>query len=38
MPILRYTRGDAEGDANSFHSLTPELSSKYNIQALVSTG
>ena len=29
MPILRYTRGDAQGDANSFHSLTPELSFIY---------
>jgi hypothetical protein len=29
MPILRYTRGDAEGDVNSFHSLTPELSFIY---------
>jgi hypothetical protein len=29
MPILRYTRGDSEGDANSFHSLTPELSFIY---------
>ena len=29
MTILRYTRGDAEGDANSFHSLTPELSFIY---------
>ncbi len=29
MPILRYTRGDAEGDANSFHSLRPELSFMY---------
>jgi hypothetical protein len=29
MPILRYTRGDAQGDVNSFHSLTPELSFIY---------
>jgi len=29
MPILRYTRGDAEGDANSFHALRPELSFIY---------
>jgi hypothetical protein len=28
-PLLRYTRGDAEGDANSFHALTPELSFVY---------
>jgi hypothetical protein len=28
-PILRYTRGDADGDANSFHALTPELSFIY---------
>ena len=28
-PILRYTRSDADGDANSFHSLTPELSFIY---------
>jgi len=28
-PILRYTRGDAEGDANSFHGLTPQLSFQY---------
>ena len=28
-PLLRYTRGDAEGDANSFHALTPELSFIY---------
>lgn len=28
-PILRYTRGDAEGDANSFHGLTPQLSLSY---------
>ena len=28
-PLLRYTRGDADGDANSFHALTPELSLLY---------
>jgi hypothetical protein len=28
-PILRYTRGDADGDANSFHGLTPQLSFLY---------
>ena len=28
-PILRYTRGDADGDANSFHALTPQLSFLY---------
>lgn len=28
-PILKYTRGDAEGDANSFHALTPQLSFLY---------
>ena len=28
-PILRYTRGDADGDANSFHGLTPQLSLLY---------
>ena len=28
-PILRYTRGDAKGDANSFHALTPQLSYLY---------
>lgn len=28
-PLLRYTRGDADGDANSFHGLTPELSLLY---------
>jgi hypothetical protein len=28
-PILRYTRGDAEGDANSFYALTPQLSFLY---------
>jgi len=28
-PILRYTRRDARGDANSFHSLRPELSFLY---------
>ena len=28
-PILRYTRGDARGDANSFHALIPELSFNY---------
>jgi len=28
-PILRYTRGDARGDANSFHALTPQLSFLY---------
>jgi hypothetical protein len=29
MPILRYTRGDADGDANSFQALTPQLSLVY---------
>lgn len=29
MPIFRYTRSNAEGDVNSFHSLTPELSFIY---------
>jgi hypothetical protein len=29
LPILRYIRGDAEGDANSFHGLTPQLSLQY---------
>ena len=29
LPILRYVRGDAEGDANSFHGLTPQLSLQY---------
>ena len=29
MPILRYTRSVAEGDANSFHGLTPQLSFLY---------
>ena len=28
-PILRYTRGDAKGDANCFHALIPELSFLY---------
>ena len=28
-PILKYTRGDADGDANSFHALTPQLSFLY---------
>lgn len=28
-PILRYTRGDAKGDANSFHGLSPQLSLSY---------
>ncbi len=28
-PILRYTRSDADGDANRFHSLAPELSFIY---------
>ena len=28
-PLLKYTRGDAEGDANSFHALTPQLSFLY---------
>ena len=28
-PRLRYTRGDAEGNANSFHALTPQLSFLY---------
>jgi hypothetical protein len=38
-PILRYTRGDADGDANSFHSLRPELSFIYfgnHLQASVN--
>jgi hypothetical protein len=29
LSILRYTRGDAEGDANSFHGLAPQLSLQY---------
>lgn len=29
LPILRYTRGDADGDANSFHGLAPQLSLQY---------
>lgn len=29
LPILRYVRGDADGDANSFHGLTPQLSLQY---------
>ena len=29
-PILRYTRGTAKGDANSFHGLTPQLSFLYS--------
>lgn len=29
MPIIRYTRSNARGDANSFHSLIPELSFMY---------
>jgi len=28
-PILKYTRSDADGDANSYHALTPELSFTY---------
>ena len=28
-PILRYTRGDAKGNANSFHALSPQLSLLY---------
>jgi len=28
-PILRYTRGAADGDANSFHELAPQLSFLY---------
>ena len=28
-PILRYTRGDADGDANSFHALIPQLTFLY---------
>jgi hypothetical protein len=28
-PLLRYTRSDAEGDANSFHALTPQLTFSY---------
>jgi len=29
VPILRYIRGDAEGDANSFNALAPQLSLQY---------
>jgi hypothetical protein len=29
LPILRYIRGDADGDANSFHALAPQLSLQY---------
>ena len=29
-PLLRYTRGDAKGDANSFHGLAPQLSFLYH--------
>ena len=29
LPILRYLRGDAEGDANSFNALAPQLSFQY---------
>ena len=28
-PLLRYTRGDAQGDANSFHGLAPQFSFLY---------
>jgi len=28
-PLLRYTRGDAKGDANTFHGLSPQLSFLY---------
>jgi Protein of unknown function (DUF2860) len=28
-PILKYTRGDTDGDAHSFHSLTPQLQFLY---------
>ena len=28
-PLLRYTRGDAKGNANSFHGLAPQLSFLY---------
>ena len=36
-PILRYTRGDADGDANSFHALTPQLSFLYFGKQLQAT-
>ena len=29
LPIIRYSRGDADGDANSFHGLAPQLSFQY---------
>jgi hypothetical protein len=29
LPILRYIRGDADGDANSFKALAPQLSLQY---------
>ena len=29
LPTLRYIRGDAEGDANSYNSLAPQLSLQY---------
>lgn len=29
LPIVRYIRGDADGDANSFHALAPQLSLQY---------
>ena len=29
LPILRYIRGDADGDANSFNALAPQLSLQY---------
>ena len=29
LPMLRYIRGDAEGDANSFNALAPQLSLQY---------
>ena len=33
-PILRYTRSQADGDANSYHSLSPEISFMYFGQQL----
>ncbi len=29
LPIIRYLRGDAEGDANSFNAIAPQLSLQY---------
>jgi hypothetical protein len=29
LPIIRYIRGDAEGDANSFNAIAPQLSLQY---------